>query len=259
MTTPDLSLVPAGQRLLGAALLVGTLAWTAPADVLDFIDYNDNIALASNGGSGISGVNTADDGTYGINFDNPFNSITAAVLVDGTTGGQTVDTFGPGKDENNQFYDFLGVTWATPHNDVAAVRFWHYVFNDGGFFDHPGLTIVGDTGDTISLLPRIQYTTDGTTWLDANEVTNTYADVITDSTVPAFALRGPIDFTFDPVDGVTGIRLFGDGWVQDGGAGGNEAGFVGGREFEVYTVPEPATLGLMAIGAGYLLGRQRRF
>lgn len=119
--------------------------------------------------------------------------------------------------------DYIGVTWPAAKDNVAAVGMVFAGFRDGGFF-----------GASCSELtaPRVEYTTDGTTW------------------VPATGLdvgRYPMDFQglrrlqwgpdaaylfrFDPVDGITGIRIIGN---PSGFIGGEGDGFVGVLEFEVF-------------------------
>lgn len=244
-------------RKVGLALTCGAaaLAGGLPAGAAE-IDYTTNLALD---GTAILGA-AIDPSLPGRAFSNPTDQ--SGNINDGNLDSG-VDTWQAAKDENDEFYDFGGITFATAQDDVAAVRFYQETFGDGGWFDYPGLVVSEEPGDTddgenISIMPRIQYTTDGgTTWTYVTGSSDNYAAVVNDSTVDSFsgARSAAIDFTFDPVSGINGIRVIGDGW---GPAGGNLAGFIGFKEFEVYAIPEPSMVSMAGLFAAGLVMRRRR-
>lgn len=234
------------------------------------IDYSTNLALQSNGGVGITGVSQTPT-TGGISYVQTFadpNISKMANINDGNTGTRAQTWYSPdngagGVRDPWHPYDYAGVTWAGTQDDIAAVRIRLATFNDGGWFATPDRNDPAYNGtryDDISFYPLIQYTTDGgTTWLSVtNQVDDYDALAATISTGQGTAvLRDAATFTFDPVSGINGIRIIGDGY--DGLSGADDNGFLGIFEFEAYAaVPEPASLMLLAIGGVLALHRRSR-
>lgn len=193
------------------------------------INFSTNLALQSNGGTAI--INQAQTGQPGNINDG--NLLTRE------------QTFGAGTTP----LDFVGVTWATPKDQVAAVGITFKRFGDGGLFDPDNL-------------PDVEFTTDGSTWQSVSgldlmrygEIATAMIDFATPPGV-TFPPEQSFLFTFDPVSGIRGIRAIG---APEGTVDGN--GFLGVFEFEVFqaTVPEPASALLAMLGGAALLGRRRR-
>lgn len=205
-----------------------------------------NINNIARQGTGITGISSADDGTLGTPVANAGSS---SDVNDGNLL-TNVDTFN-GLPGNNPF-DWVGVTWATPQNDVDAIRLYHSTYPDGGWFGD-------DTFGGIAA-PKVQYTIDGgTTWLDATGLTTDYTSVITVGPTAANTLRPAVDFGFDKLSGINGIRLFGNGGGATGGADTN--GFIGVYQFLVFQspTPEPTSFVLSILGLlGIAVVRPRR-
>lgn len=195
------------------------------------IDYNNNIATS---GNGIIGVNTTDNGSLGTIL---HHAGTPSNINDGDFTTK-VNTWNANKDENGQYYDYVGVKWTSLVDDVAAITLHHATYADGGWFDYPNINSSLIELDTISIEPRVQYTTDnGITWQEVTNSTNNYSNAINNNTIPSNSggfIQGAVTFEFDPVDDINGIRIFGDGAGPT--ASGNAAGFIGICEFEVFQI-----------------------
>lgn len=146
-----------------------------------------------------------------------------AVLTNGDVDGDFDTTWNPAEPEGTH-EDYVGVTWPTPQNNVAAMGVVFNGFNDGGYFD-PCSPI------------RIEYTQDGTTWtpvtgLDLGRFPGTWFDLRARPWAPDTAFL----FRFDAVNGITGLRIIGD---PDGYTGGDLDGFIGCFEVEVFANATP--------------------
>ncbi|HEV7302356.1 MAG TPA: hypothetical protein VGN72_23660 [Tepidisphaeraceae bacterium] len=233
---------------LAAAALLGSAGYGSAA----VVDYSTDLTDGA-GVTGLVGHATVDNGTLGTLYTQ--NGNPASRVVDNssssyvTTHQNNDTTFG---------YDFAGVLFATPQNGVAAFRLFHTTFSDGGWFANPGLSDSG-TGDVADIHPRIQVTTNaGLTWTEVTGASDDYDTVVNSSNVPGgFGNQRPgATFTFDPVDGINGVRVIGDG---RGPAGTDGTGFIGVNEVQVYAaaVPEPAGMTLLALAGVTLLTRRR--
>lgn len=139
--------------------------------------------------------------------------------------------------------DYFGVLMDAPKDNVAAIGITLKTFGDGGWFQLDQM--------------KVQYTKDGgVTW---NDVTGLDMGRFPDDldyliNVSNWAEVAPFLWTFDEIDGVNGIRLYG----PPGGVPGGADNFVAALELEVFgLVPEPASLALLALG-GLALARRRR-
>ncbi|MBN2021766.1 MAG: PEP-CTERM sorting domain-containing protein [Pirellulales bacterium] len=140
--------------------------------------------------------------------------------------------------------DYFGVLLDSPKDDVCAIGVTFKTFWDGGWFELGGM--------------KVQYTTDGgTTW---NDVTGLDMGRFPDDldyliNVSTWEEAAPFLWTFDAVDGVNGMRIYG----PPGGINGDVEHFVGALEMEIFAaVPEPASWTLLALGGLALLALRRR-
>lgn len=141
-----------------------------------------------------------------------------AALTNGATELGNYDTTWSAANSAIPHEDFIGVTWPTPQNNVAAMGVVFNGFVDGGYFDPcKGF--------------RIEYTTDGANWtpvtgLDLGRYTDDWITLRECSWGPDVAFL----FRFDAVSGITGLRIIGrpDGYSADAD------GFIGACELEVF-------------------------
>ncbi len=216
-------------------------------------DYEHNVALGANPLMGHAALDNGSFGVYHINaqgYLTPHHSEVPGELNDGDRStGSVVDTYsGDGfvddpalenPDGGADPYDFLGIGWDSPRSGVCAIQLYHRIFGDGGWF--------GDL--TTAVAPRVQVTRDGgTTWNDLSGVETDYASLVSPDTQNG-QIVGPITFTFEPQDGIGGIRLFGE---SGGRAGVDTSGFVAAAEFEVFEIVRPRLV-LSRQGSGLVL------
>ena len=163
------------------------------------------------------------------------SSTTGAQRVNDNNLSTHVDTF------PTTTNDYVGVTFATPMNNIGSVGLNMALFGDGGWFGPSNTTPGGGNALTAADLtaPTVQITTDGVNWTNVTATSN-YVSAMTGTVigVPNPNLSPLSTFTLDTVEnGVLGIRLLGNG----GGVAG-DGGFIGVSEFAVNTVPEPSSL-----------------
>ena len=150
---------------------------------------------------------------------------------------------------------FVGLSWGTAQGNVGAVGVTMVFRSDGGWFQ-----------DTEANPLRLQYTLNGIAWQD---VTGLNKGLYTTDYLSAAALgstatyTGSWLFTFDPVSGITGLRLIGlpgGAAVDMGGYGYLEVGEL--QAFTVTAIPEPSTyaalFGLTALGFAAYRRRHRQ-
>ncbi|HOW70644.1 MAG TPA: hypothetical protein PKY77_08590 [Phycisphaerae bacterium] len=139
-------------------------------------------------------------------------------LTNGATEEGNYDTTWSPAHSTPAHEDYLGVIWATPQNNVAAMGVTFAGFGDGGYFD------------PCSNL-RIEYTTDGSNWIAVSGLDlGRYSE---DWTILRASSWGPDTsflFRFDPVSGITGLRIIGN----PDGYSGDADGFIGASELEVF-------------------------
>jgi len=193
---PGTGFVAVNEMTLYGAVNVGTL------------DLSNNLALGVNGGAPIASY--CQQAAAGI------ARINDGLFVDSGDSFGTVSATGE---------EYIGVTWTEPRNNVAAVGMTFAGFRDGGYLGH------GICEDEPSF--RIEYTTDGTNWAPVTGLDKgIYPDVAQKLQSLQWGPDAAFLFRFNPVSGITGIRIIGDpdGYV----AGGAGNGFLGWLEFEVF-------------------------
>lgn len=137
-------------------------------------------------------------------------------LTDGDLTG-AVDTYGARGD------DALGVLWDQPQYQVRALGVMLNQYSDGGVFS-----------DACTYPFRIEYTTDGSTWMEVTGLDKgRYTDEWTSIARWYFNPQVAWLFTFDELNGITGLRIIGKGTPR----GSDTDGFVGAFEIEVFGKP----------------------
>ena len=161
-------------------------------------------------------------------------------LTDGSFTWDSYDTtWGAGGPRD----EYIGVLLNSAKDNITAIGITFKTFGDGGWFNP----------DTM----KVQYTRDGgTSWSDVTGLNmGRYPTdlnyLINTATWPEAA---PFLWTFDSIDGVNGMRIYG----APGGGLTDVDGFIGAEEFEIFAqIPEPCTLVLLAL-SGLTLIRRRR-
>lgn len=222
--------------------VTAVVAWAGPALAAP-IDHNTNLAATGNGLMGY-----AASATTGVAYSQK-NRLHQ--LNDGDLAGNNYDTthipdYNSQDPDDQWVYDYVGVSWATSQSGVAEIQLYIKKFGDGGWFATGGTGANDPTADSLSYAPTVQYSTDGgASWLVAANQSTDY---------DAATAYAPATFAFDPLSGINAIRVIGDGW---GPSGSDPTGFLGVTEIEVYAVPEPASLTLLALGAAAMWPRRR--
>ena len=141
---------------------------------------------------------------------------------------------------------FVGLSWSTPQTSVGALGVTLGFLSNGGWFQ-----------DTTSDPLRVQFTQDGSNW---QEVTSLDKGLYTADYMAAQALgltstyNSSWLFTFDPVSGITGLRLFGLPGGAAADMGGNGYLNIGELQaFAVTPIPEPGGIALLLCGLAVLL------
>jgi len=117
--------------------------------------------------------------------------------------------------------DYLGVTWASPQHRITALGVALRLFGDGGDWDDCQVPL------------RIEYTTDGATWIPATGLDKRRYPYLWQRLYYDGDAQTGFLFTFDELNGITGLRVIGD----PQGRSGDEDGFVGCYELEVFGIP----------------------
>lgn len=189
-----------------------------------------------------------------------------AVVIngDGTAAatGNGTDTWAGAIPEVGKEFDFVGVEWAVPVDDVTQVTVQHFLANDGGWWGPTDVVAGGEalTVDDITA-PTLQVTSDGSSWTDVATI-NDYVAVLTGNLrgtgFPDGDISAVATFDFAEQDGIVGIRLIEN---AAGNAGGDGNGFISAVEFTVEGtfIPEPATSALVGLAMlGSLAVRRRK-
>jgi len=192
------------SKMIWVVLAVAVLLMASGANAADY-----NVALL---GYGIMGTNSVSSGlTFGSL--ERLGGYPLTRINDGDTGSNTLTWNGA----LNATYDFGGILFPYVVNGVTNLTINQYIGPDGGWW--------GDTTNnrTGAVAPALQVTYDyGKSWstVASSSYTNDYYSVISPrglnsglAPVATFALNSPLN-------GISGIRLFGDG----GGTG--QGGFV---------------------------------
>lgn len=163
------------------------------------------------------------DGSLTTSFDTyyPYTTTTAPIVVD------------PLNSEN-----YLGVTWTIPQDGVAAMGVVFNQFGNGGYFN-----VDGCTGGAL----RIEYTLDGTTWtpvtgLDLGRYPADWRALRLRTWRPDTGFL----FRFNPVSGITGLRIIGNPAAY----GADVDGFVGAFELDAFANKTVAPAPQASAGTG---------
>ncbi|MCA9263496.1 MAG: hypothetical protein KDA60_06585 [Planctomycetales bacterium] len=207
-------------------------------------------------GTGFLGYAAADDNTRGTDYDHASTGAGAGSVNDSNMATRS-DTWGG--TASDVPYDYVGVEWGGPiSSQIDSVRLTMATFFDGGWFGAGG----AGAGRALTIAdlapePRVQISVDGTGWFDIPS-TNNYASQMLGHNIGGDAFPNPstsptVEFNFEAISNISGIRLFGEG---GGNAGDDSGGFLGVYEFEVYTTPEPASgsllCGALLLGLGFV-------
>lgn len=125
--------------------------------------------------------------------------------------------------------DYVGALFDEPQDNVAGLGVVFKCFGDGGVFDSFDIETYDADSDTWTIVSGL----DVATYFDDKDY---LTDVAPDGVEAGYL------FTFDPANDVDGIRIVGDGW------GTAWDGFIAATELEVFQVPEPSALALLALG-----------
>ncbi len=188
-----------------------------------------------------------------------------AVVIngDGSTAalGNGTDTWAGAIPEVGKEYDYVGVEWGIPVDDVTQVTIQHFLANDGGWWG-PTDTVAGGAplaaGDITA--PTLQVTTDGSTWTDV-ATTNDYVAALTGNVrgtgFPNATVSAVATFDFAEQDAIVGIRLIEN---AAGNAATDANGFISAIEFTVEGtfIPEPASAALLSLAMLSSLSFRRR-
>lgn len=148
---------------------------------------------------------------------------------------RSVDTFTGNPDDDFRLYDFVGVLFDSPQNNVSSLRVQNFIANDGGWWGPPATVAMNGVPLVAEDLtaPDVQVTTNGgATWTTVSSTSNyitSYAGVVRGVGVPTSSAGPLATFNFASQSGINGIRLIGEG----GGNAGSGPGFLGVIEFEV--------------------------
>ncbi len=135
-------------------------------------------------------------------------------------------------DNSNEVWDtgdstgdkFVGISWATPQDHIGAIGFGMTFNADGGWFVDTGANPL-----------KVQYTTDGTTWNDVQNLNKgRYTSDYDIAAALGYSYKGSWLFTFDCTSGVIGIRLIGLPGGSAAELGGN--GYISIRELQMFQV-----------------------
>ncbi|MCH6258184.1 BNR-4 repeat-containing protein [Puniceicoccaceae bacterium K14] len=159
-----------------------------------FVGQAENTDNLATQGIGIFGTTNKTDGTPG------------KVLLTGAINDEDTESF----DYSNRTVNlaYAGIVWAKPQDNICKVDLTHYYSHNGGWFDS------SDDSGSAPAAPQIQYTTevDGH-WIDVTNLESNYTDVIVLPT-PDTCPTGPqpiVNFVFDSINDVHGIRIIGSG------------------------------------------------
>jgi hypothetical protein len=215
-----------------------------------------NIALNTNGGTAIFGLNYGTPGVLGTPYDHAGGT---GNLNDGIPNGGGGDDSYPGGPSGTTGY--VGAIFNLGGSQVNSLIFYGRNFSDGGWFGTAGTGPLGG-GSTLTsanlIVPTLQYTTDGgATWTNDALVANNYVAAFTGAPAGGGAPTNPAIFTLTtPLTNIDGIRLIGE---MGGTAGFAPGGFLGADEIEVNaSVPEPSTYAMLFAGLGILALMARR-
>jgi hypothetical protein len=131
--------------------------------------------------------------------------------------------------------DYVGILWDSPRSNVTSLSFQHYLANDGGWFGSGTQFLPGAALTAADLtVPVVQVSTNfGATWSNVPGVTDNYVSTlegVTRGIAFGNSATSPfVTFNFPAQNGVTGIRVIGDGY---GEVDGN--GFSAFTEFKVF-------------------------
>ncbi len=151
--------------------------------------------------------------------------------------GNGIDNFDVHLDggTDNPINDFVGILWDSPRNSVTSLSFQHYLANDGGWFG-PGIQFLPGAPLTAADLspPVVQVSTNfGATWSTVAGGTNNYVSAlegVTRGIAYGNSATSPfVTFSFPMQNGITGIRVIGDGFGEV-----DENGFTAFTEFKVF-------------------------
>jgi hypothetical protein len=210
--TPDSPINGAlGLRLYGA---------TTPSGAMDQSGWASATELKVEGeadfGINISFFNNLAVGSTPVCSNGAWQSGDGSELLDGNfeNSAEVWDAGSPSGEK------YVGVTWDAPRNNVTALGFGMTFNTDGGWYT-----------DTLADPLKVQYTLDGSTWLDVSGLNKgRYTADYAAAAALSSTYKGSWLFSFDTLNGIRGLRLSG---VPGGSALGGY-GYVSLREFQVF-------------------------